>query len=108
MFDLDNQDMIYNAKCEFFGYTKDKCDRQGECIDCHHNKKTKSLYETKIEQIKILLNYPGTKEWMWQEIEKYHDIKKRLKYRQIFFLAGGEVNLTEWENKILEQLKKGG
>ena len=30
MFDLDNQDMIYNAKCEFFGYTKDKCDRQGE------------------------------------------------------------------------------
>ena len=70
-----------------------------------HELKKEEL-EMQIEQMSFLLEEKGN-EWAWSTIEQYIDIKKRLRYRQIFFLAGGEIYLTEFENKILEQLKKG-
>ena len=73
-----------------------------------HELKKEEL-EMQIEEMKILLRNPGkhsSQEYLWNTIEKYKDIKKRLRYRQIFFLAGGEICLTEFENKILEQLKR--
>jgi len=108
-----------HLRCKKCGYEADVLEDDlmnfNECPICGtrgsiiiDNEKTKPLteIEMEIEQMKILLKNPG-QDWIWQEIEKYNDIIKRLKYRQIFFLAGGEIYLTQWENIFLCLLKKG-